>query len=338
MTEAARALVVVPAYNEDATVADVVKAVITAGYPVVVVDDGSSDWTGDRAAAAGATVLRLPVNVGVGGALRCGFRYAVDHGYDVVVQCDADGQHRPEEIPPLLEGIAAGAHLVIGSRFAATGTGFPAARVRRLGMRMVTRLARYFSGVQLTDATSGFRAIGKPLLEEFAADYPTEFLGDTVEAVIMAANGGYRIVEVATPMDPRSVGRVAGWGTGRRLVRRAAGRGRPAAGWAEDVVAPGPSGCGANRQRQLRGASWAGRGAVARVSMTLLPNLPAKSWKLARRTSEVVADEGQVGGEHVVKRLQDAGQGKVRRIEVHHEPARQVSIGHDPCHLRLPPP
>jgi glycosyltransferase involved in cell wall biosynthesis len=210
MSEAPRVLVVVPAYNEDATVGAVVKAVIAAGYRVVVVDDGSSDWTGDRAAAAGATVLRLPVNVGVGGALRCGFRYAVDHGYDVVVQCDADGQHRPEEIPPLLAGIAGGAQLVIGSRFAgvagAGGGAFPSGRVRRLGMRLVTRLARRFGGADLTDATSGFRAIGRPLLEEFAADYPTEFLGDTVEAVIMAANGGYRIVEVPTPLDPRLVG------------------------------------------------------------------------------------------------------------------------------------
>jgi glycosyltransferase involved in cell wall biosynthesis len=172
---------------------------------VVVVDDGSSDWTGDRAAAAGATVLRLPVNVGVGGALRCGFRYAVDHGYDAVVQCDADGQHRPEEIPPLLEGIAAGAHLVIGSRFAVP-SGYPASRARRIGMRLVTRLARRYSGADLTDATSGFRAIASPLLEEFAADYPAEFLGDTVEAVIIAAAGGYRIAEVPTPMDERAVG------------------------------------------------------------------------------------------------------------------------------------
>jgi glycosyltransferase involved in cell wall biosynthesis len=200
-----RVLVVVPAYNEDATVGDVVRAVMAIGYPVAVVDDGSSDWTGDRAAAAGATVLRLPVNVGVGGALRCGFRYAVDHGYDIVVQCDADGQHRPAEIAVLLNGIAGGAHLVIGSRFAGGGV-YPAGRVRRTGMRMVTRLAKRFSGVELTDATSGFRAIGKPLLEEFAADYPSEFLGDTVEAVILAAAGGYRIAEVPTPMDPRAEG------------------------------------------------------------------------------------------------------------------------------------
>jgi hypothetical protein len=122
-----------------------------------------------------------------------------------VVQCDADGQHRPAEIPTLLAGIADGAHLVIGSRFAARGV-FPAGRARRVGMRMVTGMARRFSGVELTDATSGFRAVGKPLLEEFAADYPTEFLGDTVEAVILAASGGYRITEVPTTMDPRVVG------------------------------------------------------------------------------------------------------------------------------------
>jgi glycosyltransferase involved in cell wall biosynthesis len=198
-------LVIVPAFNEDATVGAVVASIIGAGYPCLVVDDGSADWTGDRAAAEGATVLRLPVNVGVGGALRCGFRYAVDHGYEVVVQCDADGQHRPAEISTLLAGIAAGAQLVIGSRFSGSAI-FPTARLRRSGMRIVTTLARHYGHIELSDASSGFRAIAQPLLEDFAAEYPTEFLGDTVEAVIMASKRGYRIAEVSTPMDQRLVG------------------------------------------------------------------------------------------------------------------------------------
>src|SRR5262245_25798897 len=98
-----RVLVLVPAFNEEACVGQVVRDVMAAGYPVLVIDDGSSDRTGSNAQYAGATVLRLPVNLGVGGALRCGFRYALMHDYDTVVQCDADGQHDPAEIAVLLE-------------------------------------------------------------------------------------------------------------------------------------------------------------------------------------------------------------------------------------------
>jgi glycosyltransferase involved in cell wall biosynthesis len=199
-------LAVVPALNEEATVGRVVGELIAAGYPALVIDDGSSDWTATRAVEAGATVLRLPVNVGVGGALRCGFRYAVDHGYDVVVQCDADGQHRANEIIKLLAVMDDDdADLVVGSRFAAGGE-FSSSTVRRVGMKFLTALASRHAAVPLTDATSGFRAVRRPLLDEFAASYPSEYLGDTVEALILAGRSGYRIGEVAVGMDPRETG------------------------------------------------------------------------------------------------------------------------------------
>src|SRR5688572_11814521 len=114
---AERILVVIPAYREAATVGAVVAAVRAAGFDCVVVDDGSPDRTTEVARAAGATVLRLAVNLGVGAALRCGFRYADSHGYAAVVQCDADGQHPPEAIVGLIEAAREhDAHLVIGSR------------------------------------------------------------------------------------------------------------------------------------------------------------------------------------------------------------------------------
>jgi glycosyltransferase involved in cell wall biosynthesis len=201
-----RVLALVPALNEEATVGRVVHELIAAGYPALVIDDGSSDWTAIRAAEAGATVLRLPVNLGVGGALRCGFRYAIGHGYDIVVQCDADGQHRATEIRRLLATMHdQDADLVVGSRFT-SGRDFSSSRIRRAGMKLLTTLASQHAKLSLTDSSSGFRAIRRPLLDDFAASYPREYLGDTVEALIMAARSGYRIAEVAVDMDTREVG------------------------------------------------------------------------------------------------------------------------------------
>ncbi len=112
-------LVIIPTWNEDQTVGDVVDEVRSHGYAALVVDDGSTDRSAEVAEGAGAIVLRLPVNLGVGGALRCGFRFAVAEGYTTVVQCDADGQHDPAEITRLIEVMQANdVDLVVGSRFA----------------------------------------------------------------------------------------------------------------------------------------------------------------------------------------------------------------------------
>ena len=113
-----RTLVVIPAHDEAESIADVVTRVRAAGFPALVVDDGSADDTAERARRAGAAVARLPVNLGVGGALRTGFRYAVANGFDRAVQVDGDGQHDPAQIPVLLEAADNGTHLVVGTRFA----------------------------------------------------------------------------------------------------------------------------------------------------------------------------------------------------------------------------
>lgn len=196
-----------PAYNEAATVGPIVRQVRELGLRAVVVDDGSSDPTASEAETAGATVLRLPVNLGVGGALRCGFRYALAEGTDTVVVCDADGQHDPAEIPRLLERLAAGdADMVVGSRFAEAQASYDVDRSRRLVMRVLASLATRAVGSRITDSTSGFRAIQGPLLGEFASAYPVEYLGDTVEALIRAAKAGYRIVEEPVRMTNRTGG------------------------------------------------------------------------------------------------------------------------------------
>ena len=200
-------LVVIPAFNEEHSVGAVVSTVRKLGYPALVVDDGSRDRTSEVAGAAGAVVLRLPVNLGVGGALRCGFRYAVTHGYRVVVQCDADGQHDPAQISTLLDAMAEHeAQLVVGSRFASGSGTYRAGRGRRFVMRRLAHMASRRTGMPITDATSGFRAIGGNLLGAFASTYPTEYLGDTIEALARAGRAGYRVVEVPVEMRAREVG------------------------------------------------------------------------------------------------------------------------------------
>lgn len=202
-----RVLVVVPALNEEATVGDVVTDLRAHGYDVAVVSDGSTDATAARARAAGAAVLALPVNLGVGGALRCGFRYALDRGYDAVVQCDADGQHPADQIAAVLEAQAAtGAHLVIGSRFLGADPGMDVGGNRRFAMRVLARIASRAAGRPITDASSGLRCIARPLLDEFARSYPVHYLGDTFEAIVVAGRAGYRVEEVAVTMAPRASG------------------------------------------------------------------------------------------------------------------------------------
>ncbi|HZV72985.1 MAG TPA: glycosyltransferase family 2 protein [Conexibacter sp.] len=205
--QAERVLIVVPALNEERSVGDVVTTTRDLGYDVCVVDDGSTDATADRARAAGAVVLQVPLNLGVGGALRCGFRWALAHGYDVAVQLDADGQHDPHEIAALLACMReTGADLVIGSRFVEGAGAYAVRGARRFAMALLARRAARATGTYVADSTSGFRAIGRPLLDRFAADYPVEYLGDTVEALIEAGRAGARIVEHPISASPRAHG------------------------------------------------------------------------------------------------------------------------------------
>jgi glycosyltransferase involved in cell wall biosynthesis len=203
-----RVLIVVPALNEGRSVGDVVTATRDLGYDVCVVDDGSTDDTASRARAAGAVVLQVPLNLGVGGALRCGFRWALTQGYDVAVQLDADGQHDPREVAALLHRMReTNADMVIGSRFVEGAGAYAVRGARRFAMALLARRAARATGTYVADSTSGFRAIRRPLLDRFAADYPVEYLGDTVEALIEAGRAGARIVEQPISASPRVHGR-----------------------------------------------------------------------------------------------------------------------------------
>ena len=200
-----RVLVVIPALNEEATIADIAKRTLAAGLDCLVVDDGSSDGTAVAARSAGAHVIRLPFNLGIGGALRCGFRLAVENKYDAVVQCDADGQHSPELISGLVDEYRkTGAHLVIGSRFRDSSE-YRVGFLRGLLMRRMAQMASRATGHQMTDTTSGFRCISGPLLEQFAVNYPAEYM-ESFEALMVAARSGYSVCEVPARMSHRVAG------------------------------------------------------------------------------------------------------------------------------------
>lgn len=206
----ARTLVILPALNEEEALAGVLRE-LSASCPdldVLVVDDGSADATAAVARAEGVPVAVLPFNLGVGGALQTGFRYAVAHGYGRAIQFDADGQHDPTQIPALLEPLDDGADLVIGSRFAApeAGSEYDVGRVRGGAMGILRLAVRVLSGRTFTDTSSGFRAFSAPLLAYYAANYPNEYLGDTVEALLLACHAGFRVVEVPVSMRVRAAG------------------------------------------------------------------------------------------------------------------------------------
>lgn len=199
-------LVIIPAYNEAEALPAVLKALSAdaPGLDVLVVDDGSSDETVLVARRAGAVVLELPFNLGIGGALRTGFRYAVEHGYGRAVQLDADGQHDPALIASLLDGLDQ-ADLVIGSRFAGSATSYDPGRTRRRAMRVLQMTLRMLSGRQFTDTSSGFRAFNRPMLQYFATNYPAEYM-ESVEALMAAHYGGFTVREIPTLMTERQGG------------------------------------------------------------------------------------------------------------------------------------
>lgn len=199
-------MIVMPAYNEEACVGAVVRDVrrVLPQAEVVVVDDGSSDGTARRAAEAGATVLELPFNLGVGGAMRAGYRYAQGRNVDVAVQVDADGQHDPREVQHLLRGLAS-SNVVIGARFAGSGD-YKVRGPRRWAMRLLSVVLSRFAGTRLTDTTSGFRAVDRLTISFFAREYPAEYLGDTVESLVMATRAGLTVSQVPVHMRPRAGG------------------------------------------------------------------------------------------------------------------------------------
>ncbi|MGC4868760.1 glycosyltransferase family 2 protein [Micromonospora sp. DT53] len=206
MVNGKRTLIIIPALNESGSIADVVGEIRgeLPGVDVLVVDDGSTDRTAAVAAAAGALVAKLPYNLGVGGAMRLGYRYARDHDYEVAIQIDADGQHDPRYVPKLVD-LLDDNDLVIGARFAGEGD-YKVGGPRRWAMVMLSAVLSRVAHTKLTDTTSGFRAANRRVIEMFATWYPAEYLGDTVETLVHTARRGYRIRQVPVAMRKRMAG------------------------------------------------------------------------------------------------------------------------------------
>jgi glycosyltransferase involved in cell wall biosynthesis len=204
---ALRRVAIVPAYNEEASIARVVGELLAydPGLRVVVVDDGSTDRTAEVARASGAKVISLPFNLGIGGAVQTGFRYAWEQGFDVAVRADGDGQHDPAELDAILRPVLADeADVAVGSRFIG-GDGYRSSRSRRTGIRLLAWIVSGLTRQRITDPTSGFQAANRLGIRLFAADYPHDY--PEAEATVMVFKHRLRLQEVPVTMRARESGR-----------------------------------------------------------------------------------------------------------------------------------
>ena len=207
-TTTRKPLALIPAFNESAIIGQVVGRIraVAPELPIVVVDDGSTDGTGAIARTAGARVVRLPFNMGYGVAVQTGYKYALRHGHDCVVQLDGDGQHEPADVPALLDAIArSGADVALGSRFLGEG-GYRPEPMRWIGMRLFSWLAFLLGGRRFTDVTSGFQAVSREAMRFLGADrYPADY--PDADVLLMLERAGFGIVEVPVRMYRKQGGR-----------------------------------------------------------------------------------------------------------------------------------
>jgi len=203
-----RRVAIVPALNEAGALPAVIDELraFDPGLDIVVIDDGSVDRTAAVARSMGARVLRLPFNLGIGGAVQTGFRFAFENDYDLAVRVDGDGQHDPSQLGRLITPVLAGeADIVVGSRFAADADGYRSSRTRRIGIRLLAIVVSRIVGQRVTDTTSGFQALNKLGIALFARDYPHDY--PEVEATVMVFRHRLRLIEVPVSMRERGSGR-----------------------------------------------------------------------------------------------------------------------------------
>ena len=201
-----RVLIIIPAYNEEEAIGGVLAALRehAPAFDVLVIDDGSRDNTAAVVRAAGFEAIRLPVNLGIGGAMQTGFKYAWRSGYDIAVQCDADGQHPVASIPALVERLQQGdADLVIGSRYV-SNTEYVPSFYRRIGKSILSRVVNFFIGGGITDTTSGFRAMNRKALGVLSRHYPEDY--PEAEVLVILHRSGLRAIEIPVQMHSRQGG------------------------------------------------------------------------------------------------------------------------------------
>lgn len=199
-----RVLVIIPAYNERESILSTVDGIRSLGYDYVVVNDGSTDDTLTICRKNGINVLDLPQNLGIGGAVQAGHKYAQRFGYDIDIQVDGDGQHDPSFIPQLISLIEQGADLAVGSRFLEKTDGFQSTLMRRVGITWLSMLLHVFTGKRLTDPTSGFRACDKRAIDLFCKSYPNDY--PEPESIAHAIRVGLSVRECPVSMRERQGG------------------------------------------------------------------------------------------------------------------------------------
>lgn len=201
-----RVLLIMPAWNEEEAIGGTIAEVrqVLPEMDLIVVNDGSTDNTVAVAEAAGARVLSLPYNLGVGGAMRLGYLYAKRFDYDQAIQLDADGQHDPRNVPTVLAGLER-ANISIGARFAGRGD-YTVRGPRKWAMSMLAGIVSALARTRLTDITSGFRAADRVAINQYVRHYPVEYLGDTVDSLVVAIRSGLSVTQVPVEMRPRQAG------------------------------------------------------------------------------------------------------------------------------------
>lgn len=198
-----KVLIIVPAYNEESNIQNVIDKLRNFGYDFIIINDCSSDGTLDVLKKNRVNYISLPVNLGIGGAVQTGYKYAYRNGYDIAVQVDGDGQHNPKYIKDLITAVSSGYNMVIGSRYI-ENIGYTSTAARKMGKGVLSFLIRAFLHSKITDPTSGFRACDRNVLKIFQKDYPFEY--PEPETIVQIAKKKYRIKEIPVAMNERTGG------------------------------------------------------------------------------------------------------------------------------------
>ncbi len=201
-----KVLVIIPCYNEQENIVRVVNQLKAANPDVdyVVINDCSTDNSELICKKNRLNYLSFPYNLGIGGTVQCGYQYALEHGYDIAVQIDGDGQHNPDHLKDVIEPVSSGkADMCIGSRFVKR-EGFQSSALRRLGINIISAVILILTGKRVKDVTSGFRACGKNLIEFYSREYAQDF--PEPEAILAAVKNGFVVAEVPVVMEERFAG------------------------------------------------------------------------------------------------------------------------------------
>lgn len=203
-----KTLLIIPTYNEEKNIENTIKRILdlhNSDVDYIVINDGSTDNTLEILDNNHFNYLSLPTNLGIGGAVQTGYKYALYKNYDIAIQFDGDGQHNVEYINQLIQQVEAGNDLVIGSRFLDNLTGFKSTKTRRFGIKLLSNLIKLCTGKKITDPTSGFRACNKKIIELFSMNYPYDY--PEPDTIVKVIKKGFNVKEIPVIMNEREQGK-----------------------------------------------------------------------------------------------------------------------------------